>query len=258
MKILLIGDIFGQCGMDYIKYTLRDIVLREGIDMVIANAENASGGNGLSYTDYDTLIDIGVDVITMGNHTFGRKDIFKIFENESNIIRPINYPKGTAGKGSVVVNRCGKRIGVINAMGRVNVLNIDCPFTALNNEVDYLKDKTDIIIVDFHADATSEKRAMGYYLDGKVSCVFGTHTHVETADNCILPRGTAYITDLGMTGAIDSVLGVRSDIIIDRFITSMPQKFEYAEGKAKLCGAILTIDDKTNKAVSLERFKESE
>lgn len=258
MRILLVGDIFGSCGMEYIKYTLGDIISRENIDMVIANAENASGGNGLSYGDYDTLMDIGVDVITMGNHTFGRKDILRIFEHESNIVRPINYPTGTPGRGSVVVNRCGKRIGVINAMGRVNVMNIDCPFTAVKKEAQRLSDKVDIIIVDFHADATSEKRAMGYYLDGKVTCVFGTHTHVETADNCILPCGTAYITDIGMTGAIDSILGIRSDIIIDRFITSMPQKFEHADGKAKLCGAILTIDDNTNKAASLELFKESE
>lgn len=258
MKVLLIGDIFGTCGMDYIRYILKDIVDRENIDVVIANGENASGGNGLSYCDYDTLMDIGVDVITMGNHTFGRKDIFKIFEKENNIIRPINYPEGTAGKGSVIVNRCSKRIGVINAMGRVNIMNIDCPFKALEKEIERLKDKTDIIIVDFHADASSEKRAMGYFLDGKVTCVFGTHTHVQTADECILPRGTAYISDLGMTGAIDSVLGVKVEVIIDRFINAMPQKFDHADGRAKLCGAVLTIDDSTNKAVEIKRIIESE
>ncbi len=258
MRILLVGDIFGTCGMEYIKYTLESLVLRENIDFVIANGENASGGNGLSYADYDTLMDIGVDVITMGNHTFGRKDIIKIFENQTNVIRPVNYPKGTFGEGSTVVNCKGKRIGVINAMGRVNVMNIDCPFTALDREIEKLRDKTDIIIVDFHAEATSEKKAMGYYLDGRVTCVFGTHTHVETADNCILPRGTAYITDIGMTGAIDSVLGVRADVIIDRFITALPQKFEHADGRAKLCGAILTVDDDTDRALSLELVKESE
>lgn len=258
MKILLVGDIFGTCGMEYIKYTLRSIIDRENIDFVIANGENASGGNGLSYADYDTLMDIGVDVITMGNHTFGRKDIFKIFENQTNVIRPANYPKGTPGMGSTVVNCRGKRIGIINAMGRVNIMNIDCPFTACDREIENIRDKADIIIVDFHAEATSEKRAMGYYLDGRVACVFGTHTHVETADNCLLPRGTAYITDIGMTGAIDSVLGVSPDVIIDRFITSLPQKFEHALGRAKLCGAILTVDDKTNKALSLELIKESE
>lgn len=258
MKILLIGDIFGECGMSYLKYALKDIVDKTHADVVIANAENASGGNGLSYSDYDTLMNIGVDAITMGNHTFGRKDILKIFENEHNIIRPVNYPEGTPGKGSVIINRFGKRIAVINAMGRVNVMNIDCPFRATESEIEKLRDNADIIIVDFHADATSEKRAMGFYLDGKATCVFGTHTHVQTADACILPKGTAYITDIGMTGAIDSVLGIKKDIIIDRFISSMPQKFEHADGKAKLCGALLTIDDSTNKAISIELVSESE
>ena len=258
MNILLIGDIFGECGMSYIESELKYIAERENADVIIANGENASGGNGLSYSDYDTLISIGVDVVTMGNHTYGRKDIFKIFENETSVIRPINYPEGNPGKGSVIINRLGKRIGVINAMGRVNVLNIDCPFKALEKEVDLLKDKTDIIIVDFHADATSEKRAMGYFLDGKVTCVAGTHTHVQTADECILPKGTAYITDLGMTGARESVLGVRSDIIIDRFITGLPQKFEHAEGKAMLCGALVTVDDVTNKPVAIKRILERE
>ncbi len=258
MRILLIGDIFGDCGMEYLRYALPDIIERKNIDMVIANAENASGGNGLSYAYYDALIDMGVDVITMGNHTFGRKDILKIFENEYNIIRPINYPEGNPGKGSVIVDRCGKKIAVINAMGRVNLLNIDCPFVALKKEIEYLNDKADIIIVDFHAEATSEKRAMGYFLDGKVTCVFGTHTHVQTSDACILPRGTAYITDLGMTGAIESVLGVRTDIIIDKFITSLAQKFEPASGKAALHGALLTVDDASCRAVSMELVSESE
>lgn len=258
MKILLIGDIFGECGMDFVRSELKYVAQREGADVVIANAENASGGNGLSYNDFDTLIDLGVDVITMGNHTFGRKDILKIFENETSVIRPLNYPKGTPGKGSVIINRLGKRIGVVNAMGRVNVMNIDCPFTALEKEIEYLKDKTDIIIVDFHADATSEKRAMGYFLDGKVTCVFGTHTHVQTADECILPKGSAYITDIGMTGARESVLGVKAEIIIERFLTSLPHKFEHADGKAMLCGVVLTIDDATNKAVEIRRLCERE
>ena len=258
MKILLIGDIFGQCGMDYVRAELKYIAEREGADVIIANGENASGGNGLSYSDFDTLIDLGVDVITMGNHTFGRKDILKIFENETSVIRPINYPGGTAGRGSVIINRMGKRIGVVNAMGRVNVMNIDCPFAALENEIETLKSKTDIIIVDFHADATSEKRAMGFFLDGKVTCVAGTHTHVQTADECLLPKGTAYITDLGMTGAVNSVLGVISEIFIERFLTAMPQKFEHADGKAMLCGAVLTIDDTTNKATDIRRICERE
>jgi len=258
MNILLIGDIFGECGMSYVESELKYIAERENADVIIANGENASGGNGLSYKDYDTLMNLGVDVITMGNHTFGRKDIFKIFENETSVIRPINYPEGTSGRGSVIINRLGKRIGVVNALGRVNVLNVDCPFRAVEKEAEYLKDKTDIIIVDFHADATSEKRAFGYFLDGKVTCVFGTHTHVQTADECILPKGTAYITDIGMTGALESVLGVSKEVIIDRFLTSMPQKFEHAGGKAMLCGALVTGDDATNRAVAIKRIMEKE
>ena len=254
LKILLVGDVFGSCGMDFISSVLREVTEEYGADFVIVNAENASGGNGLSYSDYDRLMDIGVDVITMGNHTFGRKDIYKIFENEKSVIRPINYPKNTAGCGSVVVKRNGKRIGVINAMGRVNILNIDCPFETVQNEIEKLKENTDIIIVDFHADASSEKRAMGFFLDGKVTCVFGTHTHVQTADETILPHGTAYISDIGMTGAIDSVLGITPSAVIERFMTALPQKFEHADGKAKLCGALLTVDDNTNKALKLERI----
>lgn len=254
LKILLVGDVFGSCGMDFICSVLREVTEEYGTDFVVVNAENASGGNGLSYSDYDRLMDIGVDVITMGNHTFGRKDIYKIFENEKSVIRPINYPKNTAGCGSVVVKRNGKRIGVINAMGRVNILNIDCPFEAVESEIERLKNDTDIIIVDFHADASSEKRAMGFFLDGKVTCVFGTHTHVQTADETILPHGTAYISDIGMTGAIDSVLGITPSAVIERFMTALPQKFEHADGKAKLCGAVLTVDDNTNKALKIERI----
>ncbi len=258
MNILLIGDIFGECGMSYIQRELKYIAERENADVIIANGENASAGNGLSYTDYDALIDAGVDVITMGNHTFGRKDIFKIFEKETSVIRPINYPEGTAGKGSVIINRNGKKIAVINALGRVNVLNVDCPFKGVEKEIKNLSGKADIILVDFHADATSEKKAMGYFLDGKVTCVFGTHTHVQTADERILPKGTAYITDLGMTGAKESVLGIKQDIIIERFMTAMPHKFELADSKAILCGALLTVDDATLKAVSIKRILESE
>ena len=252
MKILLVGDIFGECGMSYIKYALPDIVSRTGADVVIANAENASGGNGLSYPDSDTLMDIGVDVVTMGNHTFGKKDVLKIFENEHNIVRPANYPASTPGRGWVIVNRCGKKIAVINAVGRVNIQGAaNCPFEECLKVVEEIKEQADIILVDFHADATSEKRAMGFFLDGKVTCVFGTHTHVQTADGYILPKGTAYITDLGMTGAVDSVLGVSKEIIIERFTSPMMQKFEHADGRAMRCGALLTIDDSTNKAVSI-------
>ena len=254
MKIFLIGDIFGQCGLDYLKYNLKAFAEDNKIDVIIANAENVSGGNGISYADYDTLMDLGIDVITMGNHTFGRKDIYKIFENENNIIRPINYPDGTAGKGSVIINRQGKNIGVINAMGRVNILNIDCPFKACEKEIESLKDKTDIIIVDFHADATSEKRAFGFFLDGKATCVFGTHTHVQTADECILPRGTGYITDVGMCGESGGVLGMNPDGVVRRMRTKLPIPFVPAEGRVVANGVIFTLDTNTGRVTDVCRI----
>lgn len=254
LKILLVGDVFGSCGMDFITSVLPEVVEENNADFVIVNAENASGGNGLSYADYDRLINCGADILTMGNHTFGRKDIYKILETETSVIRPINYPEGTAGKGSVTVARNGKKICVINALGRVNILNIDCPFKKVQTEIEKVKSDADIIIVDFHADATSEKRAMGFFLDGKVTCVFGTHTHVQTADETILPRGTAYISDIGMTGAEDSVLGLSPEAVIERFITAQPRKFEPQDGRAKLCGALLTVDDTTNKATEIKRI----
>lgn len=257
MNILVIGDIFGDCGLNYASLVMREIKQDNNIDLCIANAENVSGGNGMSFADYNTLCEIGVDGFTMGNHTFGRKDIIKIFENESNVIRPLNYPVGTPGSGSMILRCCGKNVGIINLMGRVNLLNIDCPFKAAEAEIEALKDKTDFILVDFHAEATSEKIAMGYFLDGKVACVYGTHTHVQTADETLLPKGTAYITDIGMTGAVHSVLGVSKEVIIDRFLTAMPQKFEHANGKAKLCGIILTIDDDTNKCTRISRVNYS-
>ena len=257
MNILVIGDIFGDCGLNYASLVMREIKQDNNIDLCIANAENVSGGNGMSFADYNTLCEIGVDGFTMGNHTFGRKDIIKIFENESNVIRPLNYPVGTPGSGSMILRCCGKNVGIINLMGRVNLLNIDCPFKAAEAEIEALIDKTDFILVDFHAEATSEKIAMGYFLDGKVACVYGTHTHVQTADETLLPKGTAYITDIGMTGAVHSVLGVSKEVIIDRFLTAMPQKFEHANGKAKLCGIILTIDDDTNKCTRISRVNYS-
>lgn len=254
MNILIIGDIFGDCGLNYTSLVLREIKEQYNIDFCIANAENVSGGNGLTFGDYNTLCEIGIDAFTMGNHTFGKKDIVKIFENENNIIRPLNYPEGTPGSGSMMLRSDGKNICIINIMGRVNLLNIDCPFRAVDKEIEKYKKDADIIIVDFHAETTSEKIAMGYYLDGKVTCVFGTHTHVQTADETILPKGTGYITDVGMTGAIHSVLGISKEIIIDRFTKALPQKFEHASGKAKLCGIIIETDETTNKCKKITRL----
>ncbi len=254
MKILVIGDIFGSCGLDYLKLVYREVCENEQIDFTIANAENVSGGHGMSQKDYYELTDLGIDAFTMGNHTFGRADIVNLMRDNTNIVRPMNYPEGTPGRGYTVLKCKDKRIGIINIMGRVNLLNIDCPFRAADRAIREIGDRADLVFVDFHAEATSEKVAMGYYLDGRTTCVYGTHTHVQTADEVILPKGTAYITDIGMTGALHSVLGVDKDIIIERFLTSMPKKFEHTHGKAKLCGIVVTTDDATNKPTEIKRI----
>ncbi len=254
MNILAIGDIFGSCGIDHTAMVLKGLIEDENIDFCIANGENASGV-GMTKKDYNSLTDAGVDFFTMGNHTFGKTDILKLFELENNIIRPANYPAGTPGVGSRIVNKCGVRIGIINVLGRVNMgLSLDCPFKACDHEIECIKDKCDIIIVDFHAETTSEKRAMMFYLDGRVSALFGTHTHVQTSDEQITPRGTGYITDLGMTGCEDSVLGVDKNIIINRFTSGVPQRFEYSYGRACLSGAVFNIDEKQGKCVSVKRI----
>ena len=254
MNILAIGDIFGQCGVDHTSMVLRSILTEENIDFCVANAENTAG-TGMTLHDYDCLTDAGVDAFTMGNHTFGKKDILKIFETQHNVIRPANYPLAAPGKGSTIISCRGKKIGIINLMGRVGIdISLDCPFEAANREVDAIKDLCDFIIVDFHAEATSEKKAMMYHLDGKVSVLFGTHTHVQTGDETGTGKGCGYITDLGMTGAEESILGVKKEIIIKRFVTGVPQKFEYASGRAVLSGAVFVIDDTTHRCTAVKRI----
>lgn len=255
MNILAIGDIFGRCGVEHACMVLRSIIAEERIDFCIANAENASG-IGISRRDYDELTDAGVDAFTLGNHTFGKRDVLTLFENEYNIIRPANYPPGTPGKGSVVLGCGDKKIGVINLMGRVNInVALDCPFRAFDVEYEALRNKCDILMVDFHAEATSEKKAMMYYTDSRADGLFGTHTHVQTADETVTPSHMGYITDLGMTGAEDSVLGVEKEIILKRFVTGIPQKFEYADGRSVLCGAVFSFDDETNRCISVKRLR---
>ncbi|MBQ4526880.1 MAG: TIGR00282 family metallophosphoesterase [Clostridia bacterium] len=254
MRLLAVGDVFGECGVEFVSMALRGIREDENIDFCIANAENTSG-TGITLSDYDKLYDAGVDAFTLGNHTFGKKDVFRLFERETNIVRPANYPDGTPGCGSAVL-KCGdKKIGILNIMGRIDIaVSLDCPFRAADRELKNLKDRCDFVVVDFHAEATSEKKAMMYYLDSRVSVLFGTHTHVQTADEIVTKNGMGYITDLGMTGAEDSILGVKKEIIMRRFINALPQKFEYAYGRAALCGAVFEIDDTTNKCISVKRI----
>ncbi len=255
MKILAIGDIVGNSGVKKMKESLREIRENKKIDFVIVNGENAGEGMGITEKNFKDILEENVDVITMGNHTWGKKDIFK-FINHPKLIRPANYCKGVPGKGYGIYEVLGKKIAVINLIGRVdvNVLS-ENPFLIGKKIVENLKGKADIIIIDFHAEATAEKIALGYYLDGKVTAIFGTHTHVQTADETILEKGTAYITDIGMTGPKNSVIGMDKDVSIKRFETTLPERYKIAEGECMLNGVIFDVDNTTNKVKQIERIR---
>lgn len=222
--------------------------------MVIVNGENAAHGKGITLNISEELFDAGVDVITMGNHVWNNKDIFQILEYNSRVVRPANLPADNPGRGSAVCEVGGVKVGVLNLLGQVFMDPCDCPFAAAAREVEALRQETDVIIVDMHAEATSEKMAMGWFLDGRVSAVLGTHTHIQTADEKILPKGTAYITDAGMTGAYYSVLGMDRKMIVDRFVTKLPQKFTLADGGAQFNGVVLDIDEASGKSRSITRL----
>ncbi|MDD3704448.1 MAG: TIGR00282 family metallophosphoesterase [Clostridiaceae bacterium] len=243
MNILFIGDVIGRPGRNYLSKNLSRLVAENSIDFTIINGENSAGGVGITKSTYDELLSMGADVITLGNHSWAKKEVLEFIEDAERLIRPANYPEGTPGKGFRIMERTGKRIAVVNLCGRVYMDCIDCPFQTIDKILIELKDKADIIIVDFHGEATSEKLAMGWYLDSKVHAVIGTHTHVQTSDERVLPGGTAYITDAGMTGPLDSILGVEKDLIIKKFITGMPAKFEIADGEVILGAVIVQVDN---------------
>jgi 2',3'-cyclic-nucleotide 2'-phosphodiesterase len=247
----MIGDIVGRPGRKAIAENISGIKMENKVDIVIANGENAAGGNGITLKIANELFGYGIDVLTMGNHVWDKKEIFDFINKENRIVRPANYPPGTPGKGYNLYKYNGLEFGVVSLSGRVYLADLDCPFRAADAIVKELSQHTNLIFVDFHAEVTSEKKAMGYYLDGRVSAVCGTHTHVQTADEDILPEGTAYITDLGMTGPKDSILGVEKEIIINKFITQLPTKFEIAQGPYQLNGVIIDVDDETGKATSI-------
>jgi hypothetical protein len=229
------------------------------LDFVIANGENAAGGKGITEDTARELFSYGVDVLTMGNHVWNKREAFEYIDRERRIVRPANYPPGVPGLGHAVYDARGKiAVGVINLAGRIFLQPIDCPFRKADQILSGLKDKARIVIVDFHAEATSEKVAMGWYLSGRVSAVVGTHTHVQTADDRILPGGTAYITDLGMTGPSDSVIGVKKDVAIQKFTTQIPQHFEVAAGPFQFNGVIIDIEEDTGEAVSIKRIQNYE
>ena len=259
MNILFIGDIVGRPGRELIRKGLRGLIDHHDVDLVIANAENSANGFGVTKEIGDTLLEWGVDVMTSGNHIWDKKEAIDYIATEPRLLRPANYPPGVPGRGSYVAQTGdGRAVGVINAMGRVFMLNIDDPFQIVLKEIEAIRHRTKVIVVDFHAEATSEKVAMGWYLDGKVTGVFGTHTHVQTADERILPNGTAYLTDVGMTGPHDSIIGMEREPSLGRFLNAMPSRFEPATGNPRLNGVLLEADDKTGRATRITRLSYSE
>ena len=257
MKILFIGDIVGSPGRDAIEKLLPGLKKEYSLDFVIANAENAAGGSGITPKIARELFTLGVDVITAGDHIWKKREIFEIIAEESHILRPANFPPPCVGVGgSVYKAGNGSKVGVMSILGRVFMEPfMECPFRTAKSEYDKLSKETKIIIVDVHAEATSEKIALGWYLDGLASAVMGTHTHVQTADERILPRGCAYITDVGMTGPVDSVIGRKVEDVLERFITQMPTRFEIASDNIQLQGAVVDIDEETGKARSIVRVQ---
>jgi len=246
--ILAIGDVIGKPGRKALNQLLPSLRRQYGIDLVIVNGENAAGGIGLTLDTAGEMLDAGADVLTSGNHIWMHREIYPYLDSDMPILRPLNYPPGVPGRGYLVIGK----VAVVNIIGRVFVGDFDCPFRAMDTLLSELEEK--IIIVDFHAEATSEKVAMGRYLDGRVSAVVGTHTHVGTTDTQILPRGTAYVSDIGMTGPLDSVIGDDTDAAIQRFLTSMPHRLSVGRGKTALNGILVKVDDDTGKALSIERI----
>jgi 2',3'-cyclic-nucleotide 2'-phosphodiesterase len=255
MKLLFIGDIFGKPGREIVRRGLPALIEHHAIDFVIANGENAAAGFGITGDIADALFGYGIDVMTSGNHVWDKKEVLEYIPRQPRLLRPANFPAGVPGRGSYLGRtRTGEPVGVVNVMGRVFMTPLDDPFAAVLREIEALRAKTRVIIVDFHAEATSEKVAMAWHLDGRATAVLGTHTHVQTADERLLPKGTACITDVGMTGPHESIIGVTVEAALGRFLTAMPARFEAASGPARLNAAIITADPATGKAPRIERL----
>lgn len=255
MKVLVIGDIVGKAGRRAVRTALPKLLQEYTIDLTIANGENAAGGFGITPQIAEDLLSYDIDLLTSGNHIWDRKDIIGFLDETDVLLRPANYPESVPGRGSVLARtKTGLTVGVINVSGRVFMDPLDCPFRVALEESRKLRRSTAVIIVDIHAEATSEKEALGWFLDGQVSAVVGTHTHVQTADERVLPKGTAYITDIGMSGSMDSVIGIKKEIAIERFLTQIPNKFEMAKDDVCLQGVIVDIDPQTGKSRTIKRF----
>lgn len=253
MRVFVIGDVVGKNGVSHLQSVLPAFKRTYGVDLCVANGENSSESNGITPESAEELFSYGVDVITTGNHAFRHRAIYDYYDEHEFVLRPVNFPPDAPGRGFCIVDKGSVRVGIVNLMGTMYLESLDNPFRVMETVLPELSDCR-IKIVDFHAEATSEKRAMGFFLDGNVSAVFGTHTHVQTADEQILPGGTGYMTDVGMTGTVQSVLGVKPDIIIQKFRSNLPQRFLFEEGPAMLCGCIFDIDNKTGLTTSVERI----
>jgi len=251
LNILFIGDIVGNPGRKAAKEMISSIRKEMPFDYCIANGENAAGGTGITYVVAQELYKSGIDALTLGNHTWSKREVTNFIDTDPKIVRPANYPAELPGKGSAIID--GK-LGIVNLLGRVYMDNVDCPFRALDRELEILKSKVKTVIVDMHAEATSEKCALAWYADGRVSCVLGTHTHVQTADERILPCGTAFISDVGMTGPYEGIIGVDKDIIIEKFVSCMPVRFELAKGSLQFNAVHIEIDDSTGKTINIKRI----
>ncbi len=255
MRILFIGDIFGKPGREIVRRALPALIEQRDLDFVVANVENSAAGFGVTGDIAETLLGYGIDVMTSGNHIWDKKEVLEYIPRQPKLLRPANYPAGVPGRGAYLGRtRTGEPVGVVNVMGRVFMTAIDDPFAVAAKEVEALRAKARVILVDVHAEATSEKIAMGWHLDGKATAVLGTHTHVQTADERILPKGTACLTDVGMTGPHDSIIGVTTEAALGRFLTGMPSRFEAAAGVARLNAVIITADPATGRATHIERL----
>lgn len=255
LRVLAVGDVCGSAGVEYLKKNLRFTAEANEVDLIVVNGENAADIHGISVADVSRLFKAGADVITTGNHAFGRRDVYPLYEDEPRLLRPDNFPPSAPGCVSVIVSAGGVRVLCMNLQGNVSMNEaLASPFSSVDAILGREAGRYDVALLDFHAEATSEKIAMGYYLDGRVAAVWGTHTHVATADERILPGGTAYVTDIGMTGPSDGVLGVDAEVIIRRFVTQMPQRFTMATGAVAATGIIVEIDNDTARAVSIKRI----
>ncbi len=246
----------GEPGRRVLLKHLSKTIEAHHIDLVVGNGENAAGGFGITPDIAEELFDLGLSAITLGNHAWDKREAMDYLQKETRVIRPANYPDGAPGKGTCVITSVrGERLGIVQLMGRVFMPMVDCPFRVAERELSQLADHTDYILVDMHAETTSEKMAMGYFLDGKVSAVMGTHTHVQTSDEQILPQGTGYLTDVGMTGPVQSVIGMKPNLVIQKFLTQLPRRFEVAPGPSVLSGAVMEFDPATKKTCNISRLR---